>query len=92
MQVSKNANYVIEVRIGSMRNDPVCQLESSSPFGSISVGDKFIHEGLCNDAWYDLPRKGEAFFVVGKAHIIAALSTGDVLHSIILCIAARNAA
>lgn len=55
--------YILEIRIGSMRNDPVCQLESSLPFGAMSVGDKFHYGGIHHEAWHDLPKEGEGYFI-----------------------------
>lgn len=81
--------HVLEIRIGSMRNDPVCQLESSTPFGAMSVGDKFEHGGIYHEAWHDLPKEGEVYFIIEKSHIISQLGSGQILHSIVLCLKAR---
>lgn len=80
--------HILEIRIGSMRNDPVFQIESSTPFGSFSIGEKFHHEGLDHDAWHDLPAKNEVFYITEKSHIISVMNN-SILHSIIICLNAR---
>jgi len=72
-----------------MRNDPVCQLESNSPFGAMSIGDKFHHGGLFHEAWHDLPGEDGVYFIADIAHIISKLGNGKILHSILLCLKAR---
>jgi len=86
---SQSISYILEIRINSMRNDPVAQIEASSPFGCISIGDKFHHEAIYSDAWHDLPEDGQVFFVKDKSHIIGSHSN-KILHSIIICIEARS--
>jgi hypothetical protein len=89
MTNTASITYILEIRIESMRNDPVCQLESNSPFGAMSIGDKFHHGGLSHEAWHDLPGEGEVYFIADIAHIISRLRNGKILHSILLCLKAR---
>ncbi len=89
MSKAKSITHVLEIHIGAMRNDAVCQLESSVPFGAMSVGDKFHHHELSHDAWHDLPKDGEVYFITGKSHIISQRDSGEIFHSILLCLEAR---
>jgi hypothetical protein len=89
MSDTASITHILEIRIGSMRNDPVCQLESSASFGSFSIGDQFYHEGIYHDAWHDLPAKNEVFYITEKAHIVSAINTNKILHLIIICLNAR---
>lgn len=82
-------SYILEIRINSMRNDPVFQTEASTPFGGISIGDKFHYAAIDSSAWHDLPEEGQVFFVKDKAHIIGVHSE-ILLHSIVICIEARS--
>lgn len=86
MTNTSSITYILEIRIGSMKNDPVYQLESNQPFGAMSIGDKFYHEGLSHEAWHDLPKKGEVYFITDIAHIISEITSGKILHSILVCL------
>jgi len=89
MTNAASITYLLEIRIESMSNDPVCQLESNSPFGAMSIGDKFYHGGLSHGAWHDLPGEGEVYFITDISHIISSHGSGKILHSIVLCLKAR---
>ncbi|MFZ2333394.1 MAG: hypothetical protein WAW35_00630 [Sideroxyarcus sp.] len=87
MKSLKPVTHTLEIRIRSMRNDPVAQIEAGSTFQSFAVGDKFHHNMFDTSAWHDLPKEGEVFFIVDKAHAIADIGT-CINHLVILCLAA----
>ena len=54
--------YHLEVYEGSLRNDPVLYLQSSTPFGSMSVGDFF--NSAATDQWESPPKTSNERFVI----------------------------
>ena len=90
MKSLKPVIHALEIRIRSMRNDPVAQIEADGTFQGFAVGDKFHHNMFDTSAWHDLPHEGEVFFIIDKAHAVADIGT-YIHHMVILCLAASPA-
>ena len=54
--------YHLEVCEGSLLNDPSLILQSSTPFGSMSVGDYF--NAAATDQWANPPKTSSERFVI----------------------------
>ena len=87
MKSLKPVVHALEIRIRSMRNDPVAQIEAGSTFQAFGIGDKFHHNMFDTSAWYELPQEGEVFFIVDKVRALADIGT-YIHHLVILCLAA----
>lgn len=85
MNKQRKSTYTLEIRIGSMLNDPVEQIESPTVFQSFSIGDKFNHNTFDTQAWEDLPKNEEVYYIIDKSHIIAEIGN-SMNHMIIICL------
>lgn len=65
--------YVLEIRINSMINEPITQIEAATPFQSFMIGERFIERGFDTSSWHDLPSDGEVFRIIDKAHIVSTI-------------------
>lgn len=86
---NKPIEYILEIRIGSMENHPICQIKTESPFSSISIGDGFAYSGPEMDAVDILEDGSEVFTIVDKLHIISP-HKNFISHKLIVCIEQRE--
>lgn len=57
-------HYHLEVYENSLVNDPSFNMDSSTPFTSLTVGDYFNHRVA--DCWQDPPETGKERFVISE--------------------------
>lgn len=78
--------YHLEVYEGSLINDPVWNVESSTPFLAIAKGDRFNHRGLSAIAWYNEPQRGQYFRVKDIEHIFWVIESSHVGHKLLVAL------
>lgn len=75
--------YHLEVYENSFNNDPSFHLKSSTPFGTIAVGDYYNHRAF--DGWMDRPNTETEKFVIKQVeHIFWAIEGSHNSHKIMI--------
>ena len=66
---AQQIEYHLEVYEDSFINDPVWSVEAKTPFPTLSIGDRFNHQGLLDIAWDREPAENQEFRVIDIDHI-----------------------
>ncbi|ODU89453.1 MAG: hypothetical protein BGO61_03300 [Thiobacillus sp. 65-69] len=67
MSQTKSVDYNLQVSIDSLLNDRVLNIDSSMPFNSMSIGDKFYASGE-TEHWFSDGKTPKVLYVVDVAH------------------------
>lgn len=76
--------YHLEVYEQSFRNDPSFFVQSSTPFGAMSVGEYF--NSAATDQWQNPPVGSERFVISEIEHIIWHIDGSHTGHKIMLAL------
>lgn len=67
--MAKPIEYHLEIYEESFINDPLWSAEASTPFPSVSVGDRFEQRSLAEQSWHSSPSENQEFRVKDVEHI-----------------------
>ena len=75
--------YYLEVYEKSFANDPSFYLQSSTPFGAISIGEYYNHRNI--DTWMDRPiTEKEKFIIKQVEHIFWKIENSHNGHKVMV--------
>ena len=78
--------YYLEIAQGSLRNDTVISMDSSTPFPAYSLGDKISPYGFANVIWDEEPEPGEVLKVIDIIHYTWEIPKSHLGHKVRLAV------